>query len=111
MEISCSLGGGAEFDRALALLHNIWYRRALEGFQQSQTLIRSVQSPLGRSHDIQPSLLGRASSADETAAWGLVQKGLAAKKVLRARSSMSTRSPLYSKMLAQNRKPCGTKAT
>ena len=34
MEISCSPAVAAKFDRALALLHNFWYRRALEGFQQ-----------------------------------------------------------------------------
>src|SRR5712692_8108430 len=34
MEISCSPAVVAKFDRALALLHNFWYRRALEGFQQ-----------------------------------------------------------------------------
>jgi hypothetical protein len=34
MEISCSPAAAAKFDRALALLHNFWYRRALEGFQR-----------------------------------------------------------------------------
>jgi hypothetical protein len=34
MEISCSPAVTAKFDRALALLHNFWYGRALEGFQQ-----------------------------------------------------------------------------
>src|SRR5437868_3096693 len=34
MEISCSPGVAARFDRALALLHNFWYGRALEGFRQ-----------------------------------------------------------------------------
>src|ERR1700682_3217596 len=34
MEISCSPAVAAKFDRALALLHNFWYSRALEGFQQ-----------------------------------------------------------------------------
>jgi len=33
MEISCSPAVAAKFDRALALLHNFWYGRALEGFQ------------------------------------------------------------------------------
>jgi hypothetical protein len=30
MNISCPLAVAAEFDRALALLHNFWYVRALE---------------------------------------------------------------------------------
>src|SRR5437879_13759270 len=34
MEIPCSPAAAAKFDRALALLHNFWYRRALAGFQQ-----------------------------------------------------------------------------
>src|SRR5438445_5529256 len=39
------------------------------------------------------------------------KKDLRRKKCLRARSSISTRSPLCSKMLAQERKPHATKAT
>ncbi len=34
MDISCSRGASAKFDRALALLHNLWYSRALQGCQQ-----------------------------------------------------------------------------
>ena len=34
MDISCAPAVGAKFDRALALLHNFWYGRALEDFQQ-----------------------------------------------------------------------------
>lgn len=37
MDISCSPAAGMQFDRALALLHNFWYVRALEGFQQVAT--------------------------------------------------------------------------
>jgi hypothetical protein len=32
MDTSCSPAVAADFDRALALLHNFWYARALEGF-------------------------------------------------------------------------------
>ena len=32
MDISCSPRVRADFDRALALLHNFWYARALEAF-------------------------------------------------------------------------------
>ena len=34
MDTSCSIAVAARFDRALALLHNFWYVRALEGFSQ-----------------------------------------------------------------------------
>ena len=34
METSCSPTVGAEFDRALALLHNFWYVRAFQRFNQ-----------------------------------------------------------------------------
>jgi hypothetical protein len=34
MNISCSPAVVADFDRALALLHNFWYVRALERFNQ-----------------------------------------------------------------------------
>ena len=34
MDISCRPAVRAEFDRALALLHNFWYVRALERFNQ-----------------------------------------------------------------------------
>jgi hypothetical protein len=34
MDISCSPTVAAKFDRSLVLLHNFWYSRALEGFQQ-----------------------------------------------------------------------------
>src|SRR3989442_291248 len=34
MDISCSPGVSADFDRALALLHNFWYARALEAFTE-----------------------------------------------------------------------------
>jgi hypothetical protein len=34
MDTSCSAAVGAQFDRALALLHNFWYVRALEQFNQ-----------------------------------------------------------------------------
>ena len=34
MDTSCSPRIGTKFDRALALLHNFWYSRALQAFQQ-----------------------------------------------------------------------------
>jgi len=34
MDTSCLPGVSADFDRALALLHNFWYARALEAFTE-----------------------------------------------------------------------------
>ena len=34
MDTSCSAAVAAEFDRALALLHNFWYVRALDRFSR-----------------------------------------------------------------------------
>ena len=34
MDVSCSPAVAADFDRALALLHNFWYVRAFERFNQ-----------------------------------------------------------------------------
>ena len=34
MEVSCSPSVSADFDFALALLHNFWYARALEAFNK-----------------------------------------------------------------------------
>ena len=89
MEISCSPAVAARFDRALALLHNFWYTRAREGFQQV-----SVEDPecaiayWGAAMTYNHPFWDAPSSADETAAWSLVQTGLAAKK-------MSPREQLY----------------
>jgi hypothetical protein len=34
MDISCSAKAAGDFDRALALLHNFWYVRSLERFEE-----------------------------------------------------------------------------
>jgi tetratricopeptide (TPR) repeat protein len=82
MDISCSRSVVATFDRALALLHNFWYLRALGGFRQV-----SIDDPecamayWGAAMTYNHPFWDAPSTADETAAWGLVQEGLAAKKV------------------------------
>src|SRR5258706_6086464 len=89
MEISCAPAVAAKFDRALALLHNFWYRRALEGFQQvSNVDPECAIAYWGAAMTYNHPFWDAPSSADETAAWGLVQKGLAAKKA-------SSRDKLY----------------
>jgi tetratricopeptide (TPR) repeat protein len=89
MEISCSPAVATKFDRGLALLHNFWYSRALEGFRQVSTDDpECAMAYWGAAMTYNHPFWDAPSSADETAAWGLVQKGLAAKK-------MSPREKLY----------------
>jgi len=77
MDISCSATVAGDFDRALALLHNFWYVRALERFNQV-----SKQDPAcsmaywGAAMTYNHPFWDPPSQADEKAAWSLVQKGL-----------------------------------
>src|SRR5258705_324825 len=101
MEISCSPAVAAKFERALALLHNFWYGRALEGFQQVSNLDPECAIAYwGAAMTYNHPFWDAPSSADETAAWGLVQKGLAAKK-------MSPREKLYLNAVAALFKDAG----
>jgi tetratricopeptide (TPR) repeat protein len=101
MEISCSPAVAAKFDRAYALLHNFWYGRALEGFQQvSNVDPECAIAYWGAAMTYNHPFWDAPSSADETAAWGLVQKGLAAKK-------MSPREKLYLNAVAALFKDAG----
>src|SRR6266849_5766673 len=101
MEISCSPAAAAKFDRALALLHNFWYRRGLEGFQHvSNVDPECAIAYWGAAMTYNHPFWDAPSSADETAAWGLVQKGLAAKK-------MSPRENLYLNAVAALFKDAG----
>jgi tetratricopeptide (TPR) repeat protein len=81
MDTSCAPALAAKFDRALALLHNFWYRRALDGFRQvSSDDPECAMAYWGAAMTYNHPLWDAPSATDETAAWGLVQKGLAAKK-------------------------------
>jgi hypothetical protein len=81
MEISCTPTVAAKFDRALALLHNFWYARSLEGFRQvSNDDPECAIAYWGAAMTYNHPFWDAPSSADETAAQGLVQKGLASKK-------------------------------
>jgi tetratricopeptide (TPR) repeat protein len=101
MEISCSPAVAAKFDRGLALLHNFWYSRALEGFQQVSTDDpECAMAYWGAAMTYNHPFWDAPSSADETLAWGLVQKGLAAKK-------MSPREKLYVNAVAALFKDAG----
>jgi tetratricopeptide (TPR) repeat protein len=81
MDISCSRGVGAKFDRALALLHNFWYSRALQGFHQvAKDDPQCAMAYWGAAMTYNHPRWDAPSTADESAAWDLVQKGLAAKE-------------------------------
>ena len=89
MDISCAPPVAAEFDRALALLHNFWYVRALERF--NQVLRRDSECAMaywGAAMTYNHPFWDPPSQADEAAAWALVQKGLSA-------SEASPREKLY----------------
>jgi hypothetical protein len=47
MEISCAPAVQPAFDRALALLHNFWYARALARFRKSRRQIPTAPWPTG----------------------------------------------------------------
>jgi tetratricopeptide (TPR) repeat protein len=80
METSCVPAVQARFDRALALLHNFWYARALTQFQDIQRddpecAIAYWGAAMTYNHPFWDA----PSPADETAAWAHVQRGLTAK--------------------------------
>jgi hypothetical protein len=80
MEISCAPGVQASFDRALALLHNFWYARALTQFQEIQTADpECAMAYWGAAMTYNHPLWDGPSRDDEAAAWAYVQKGLTAR--------------------------------
>jgi tetratricopeptide (TPR) repeat protein len=89
MDISCSPAVDAKFDRALALLHNFWYARALDGFQQvSNDDPDCAMAYWGAAMTYNHPFWDSPPQADETAAWALSQKGMSAQKA-------SARETLY----------------
>src|SRR5258705_2366508 len=79
MEISCSPAVAAKFDRAFDLLHNFWYGRAVEGFQQvSNVNPEGAIAYWGAAMTYNHPFWDAPSSEDETAPRGLVQNGLRA---------------------------------
>jgi hypothetical protein len=80
MEISCAPAVQAAFDRALALLHNFWYSRALTRFQEIQTEDpECAMAYWGAAMTYNHPVWDAPSREDEAAAWAYVQKGLKAK--------------------------------
>jgi tetratricopeptide (TPR) repeat protein len=81
METSCAPAVATQFDRALALLHNFWYARALTVFQDIQkTDPECAMAYWGASMTYNHPFWDEPSRDDEAAAWALVQKGLKAAK-------------------------------
>ena len=72
MDISCSATVAADFDRALALLHNFWYVRALERFNQ---ILKNdpgcAMAYWGAALTYNHPFSDPPSQSDETAAWAL----------------------------------------
>lgn len=81
MDTSCSPSVAGEFDRALALLHNFWYARAFERFNSvAKNDPGCAIAYWGAAMTYNHPFWDPPSQDDETAAWILVQKGMAAQK-------------------------------
>ena len=81
MDTSCSPAVAADFDRALALLHNFWYVRALERFNQvAKKDPGCAMAYWGAAMTYNHPFWDPPSQADETAAWTLAQRGLSAEE-------------------------------
>jgi tetratricopeptide (TPR) repeat protein len=101
MDTSCSPAVAAEFDRALALLHNFWYVRARDRF--SQVIKNDPECAMaywGAAMTYNHPFWDPPSPADETAAWALVQKGMSAQEA-------SPREKLYLAAVAALYKDAG----
>src|SRR5262250_2312014 len=101
MDISCAPRVAAEFDRAVALLHNFWYVRALERFDQ--VLKKDSECAMaywGAAMTYNHPFWDPPSQDDEAAAWALVQRGLSA-------SEASAREKLYLAAVAALYKDAG----
>ena len=80
MQTSCAPALQAQFDRALALLHNFWYARALTQFQEIQkTDPDCAMAFWGAAMTYNHPLWDAPTASDAAAAWAYTQKGLKAK--------------------------------
>jgi hypothetical protein len=101
MDTSCAPAITTEFDRSLALLHNFWYVRAFERFNQiAKDDPECAMAYWGAAMTYNHPFWDPPSQADEAAAWALVQKGMAAQKV-------SPREKLYLAAVAELYKDAG----
>jgi tetratricopeptide (TPR) repeat protein len=77
MDISCAPAVSGVFDRALALLHNFWYARALEAFTEvAQQDPQCAMAYWGAAMTYNHPFWDAPTKAEETAAWEAVQKGM-----------------------------------
>src|SRR5262249_34797684 len=80
METTCAPAVRAGFDRALALLHNFWYARALTEFQGIQKADPDcAMAYWGAAMTYNHPFWDAPTAEDEAAAWAYVQKGLKAR--------------------------------
>jgi tetratricopeptide (TPR) repeat protein len=107
MQTSCSDGVAVDFDRALALLHNFWYNRALQRFNQvAKNDPECAMAYWGAAMTYNHPFWDPPSQADKTAAWGLVQKGLTAQK-----ASVREKLYLHAAVVLYNNAGAGDKST
>ena len=105
METSCAPAVQARFDRALAVLHNFWYARALTQFQEIQKADPDcAMAYWGAAMTYNHPFWDDPSREDEAAAWAYVQKGLKAR-------SQNDREHMYLEAVAAlfNNAGAGTK--
>jgi tetratricopeptide (TPR) repeat protein len=102
METSCAPSVQARFDRALAVLHNFWYARALTQFQEIQKADPDcAMAYWGAAMTYNHPFWDPPSREDEAAAWAYVQKGLKAR-------SQNDREHMYLLATAALYKDAGT---
>jgi tetratricopeptide (TPR) repeat protein len=97
MDVSCSAPVTADFDFALALLHNFWYPRALEAFKKVvQADPQCAMAYWGAAMTHNHPFWDAPSLEDESAAWALVQQGMqATKKTPREKMYLDAVAALY----------------
>ena len=82
MDTSCPAAVAADFDRAVALLHNFWYARARERFNEvAKKDPACAMAYWGAAMTYNHPFWDPPTKGDETAAWTLVQKGISAPEV------------------------------
>src|SRR5437899_6685817 len=97
MDTSCSPGVSTDFGRALALLHNFWYARALEAFTEvAQRDPDCAIAYWGAAKTYDHPFWDPPTRSDESTAWALVQKGMrATRKSPRERMYLSAVAAFY----------------
>ncbi|MCI0663289.1 MAG: hypothetical protein L0220_19665 [Acidobacteria bacterium] len=97
METSCSPSVSADFDQALALLHNFWYPRALETFNRVvQADPQCAMAYWGAAMTYNHPFWDAPTKEDLSAAWAQVQKGIqASKKTPREKMYLDAVAALY----------------